>query len=76
MLHLIHSGQEGNYAPIGIAVHLFSVENDASLREPPLLDVSLKLLAQFMADGFLTANEPVLIRLKDWGFETFSSLKF
>jgi hypothetical protein len=43
------------------------MENSGSLREPPQLDVSVKLLWQFAADGFMTTGDAVLVRLKDMG---------
>lgn len=46
-----------------IAVDRFDFSNEASLREPPTLDVSRKLLNNFAVDGFESACEPVLIRL-------------
>ena len=52
-------------APMIIPIQFFSMENDGSLREAPLLDVSIKLCAQFAVDGFLSKLEPVMIRLKD-----------
>ena len=50
-----------------VPLYLFSVENWLSLREPPTLDVSTKLLWQYAADGFISADEPVNIRLKEMG---------
>lgn len=62
----INPGQEGAQQPRAIPLHLFSVDNSSSLREPPLLDVSLKLLGQFQVDGFVSTNDPVLVRLQAW----------
>ena len=57
----MESGQE----PFCVPIHLFSVANESSLREPPSLEGSLKLLEQFQVDGFVSAGEPVLIRFED-----------
>lgn len=61
----ISPGQEDGAPSMILPVELFSFENNSSLREPPSLDVSLKLLQQFSVDGFLTSIEPIFIRLPD-----------
>ena len=65
MVQTPHQGQEDQQQSFLIPITLFSAENNASLREPPLLDVCIKLVWQFCADGFVTKDEPVMIRLKD-----------
>ena len=57
-------GQEDQSQSVILPVELFSVSNEASLREPPGLDTSRKLLNNFAIDGFTTGDEPVLIRLQ------------
>ena len=57
-------GQEDQSVLI-VPLHMFTVENWGSLREPPSLDASLKLLWQYCADGFVSSDEPVTIRMKD-----------
>ena len=47
-----------------VPLWLFSVENLASLREPTALDLSRQILQQFACDGFVTAGNPVLIRIQ------------
>lgn len=51
--------------PFVIPLHLFSCENEASLREPPTWDASRRLLENFEVDGFVTAGEPILVRFQD-----------
>ena len=57
-------GQEDQQEAFLLPLSSFSVENEASLREPPSLDVSLKLLNHFAADGFVSVGEPVLVRVE------------
>ncbi|CAK9090153.1 Uncharacterized protein SCF082_LOCUS42529, partial [Durusdinium trenchii] len=52
--------QQSFYLPIWV----FSACTESSLREPTALDTSKKLLAQFCADGFCSAGDPVMIRLQ------------
>lgn len=40
------------------------MENEASLREPPSLDTSTKLINNLAVDGFVTTGEPIYIRLE------------
>ena len=56
-------GQEDRVQSVIIPLELFSMANEASLREPPALDVSRKLLNHFAVDGFQSGDEPILIRL-------------
>ncbi|CAE7309161.1 unnamed protein product [Symbiodinium sp. CCMP2456] len=44
---------------------VFSMDNEASLREPPALDTTEKLLNNFAVDGFESTGEPVLVRMQD-----------
>jgi hypothetical protein len=68
MLYLSFSylaGQENTQLPFVIPLHLFSCENEASLREPPTWDSSRRLLENFEVDGFVSAGEPILVRFQD-----------
>ena len=58
-------GQEDEQVPFCLHLAKFSVENESSLREPPSLDTSIKLMNNFAMDGFVSTSEPVLIRLED-----------
>ncbi|CAL1139722.1 unnamed protein product [Cladocopium goreaui] len=58
-------GQEGQQLPFMVPLWLFSVQNESSLREPTALDLSRQILQQFACDGFLTAGNPVMIRIQD-----------
>ncbi|CAK8990693.1 Uncharacterized protein SCF082_LOCUS2343 [Durusdinium trenchii] len=58
-------GQENQQEPIIVQLCHFSAENWASLREPPTLHVASQLVWQFCADGFVSHDEPVMIRIKD-----------
>jgi len=63
-------GQEGQQLPFMVPLWLFSVQNESSLREPTALDLSRQILQQFACDGFLTAGNPVMIRIQA-GLENF-----
>ena len=57
-------GKQDDQPPFLLRLAAFSVENEASIREPPGLDTSLKLISHFAVDGFVTVAEPILIRLQ------------
>lgn len=58
-------GQEDQQAAFIIPLFLFTAENSGSLREPPTLDVAAKLLWNYCQNGFVSHDEPVLVRLQD-----------
>ena len=59
-------GQQDTQPAFCILFWHFNMENEASLREPPTLDVAVKLIENFKVDGFVSVGEPVLIRSPAW----------
>ena len=59
------SGQEDRQTAFVLPLQLFSAENWSSLREPATLDVATKLMWHYCADGFISHDDPVCIRLKE-----------
>jgi hypothetical protein len=76
MLYLSFSylaGQENTQLPFVIPLHLFSCENEASLREPPTWDSSRRLLENFEVDGFVSRRTH-FGALSGWAQKTLSIL--
>lgn len=57
-------GAEDDQEPFYLPLWYFSAEAESSLREPPSLDVAIKLVNNFAKDGFVTTGEPILVRLQ------------
>ena len=50
--------------PFMVPLWLFSCEAESSLREPPSIDVAMKLINNFHKNGFHTTGAPVLLRVQ------------
>jgi len=60
----IVQGQEDEQRPFILPIWKFSAEAESSLREPPSIDVSTKLINNFHKNGFKTTGSSILIRLE------------
>ena len=64
-------GAEDEQAPFFLPLGAFSAEAESSLREPPSLDVAIKLINNFHKHGFQTTGVPILIRLEVGPWDVF-----